>query len=353
MFATIHVPMSVRPSIRLDWENRANRTDPRASTLIPKLRPNSKLALVQGDNLDAMQALQADFGGKFALVYMDPPFFTGREHQRVTRQKGADGRPERTLSHGFDDRWQNLEQYLDALWPRLVAARNLLRPDGCLVLHVDSKTSHYAKILLDELFGSECFASEIIWRYRRWPAKTRNFQRVHDVLLRYVREPETAPIFNQLYEPLAASTRATWGSGKQRAVFDDQGRRLRSSTMTDASPGTPMGDVWEIGIVAPVAKERTGYPTQKPEALLERLINACTCPGDLILDPYLGSGTTIAVAAMLNRRAIGVDMNPASVQLTRERLDKLGETWTEANALPSDEFAKTRKAPGSRCERVA
>lgn len=345
--------MNARPSIHLHWENRGTKPAARTASLVPKLSSGAKLSLVQGDNLDGLEALRADFAGAVALVYMDPPFFTGREHQLVKRRKGLDGRPERTLSRGFDDRWNSLEEYLETLWPRLVAATKLLRPDGCLVLHVDSKTSHYAKILLDELLGPECFASEIVWRYRRWPAKTRNFQRVHDVLLRYVREPSRTPIFNQLYEPLAASTRATWGSGKQRAVFDSKGRRLRSTTMSDASPGTPMGDVWEIGIVAPVAKERTGYPTQKPEALLDRLISACTCPGDLVLDPYLGSGTTVAVAAMLNRRAIGIDVNPASIELTRERLARLGETWIETSALGGDELANLRKAAPAVRERVA
>lgn len=345
--------MSVSPKIRLHWENRAESASPGESSLVPKLRANAKVALVEGDNLTAMEALHPTFAERAALVYMDPPFFTGRAHQMVKRHKGSDGRPERTLSHGFDDRWDNLEQYLEALWPRLVAARNLLRPDGCLVLHVDPKTSHYAKVMLDELFGLDCFASEIIWRYRRWPAKTANFQRVHDVLLRYVRNASEAPIFNQLYEPLAASTQATWGSGKQRAVFDDQGRRLRSSTTADSSPGTPMGDVWEIAIVAPVARERTGYPTQKPEALLQRLITACTAPGDLVIDPYLGSGTTLAAAASLGRRGIGVDMNPEAIRLTRERLHALGQEVEDISHAVELDASKTRKAVPAVRQRVA
>src|SRR5690606_12776531 len=178
-------------------------------------------------------------------------------------------------------------------------------------------------------------ASEIIWRYRRWPSKTPNFQRVHDVLLRYVREPSVRPRFNQLYEPLAASTQATWGKGKQRAIVDDQGRRTRSSTTADASPGAPLGDVWEIGIVAPVARERTGYPTQKPEGLLERLIQALSDPGDLVVDPYCGSGTTLATAYRLGRRCVGMDVGAEARSVTLARLAAQGATPTVYDVMPS------------------
>lgn len=280
--------------------------------------------LVHGDNLAAMRAL-ALRGATFALAYLDPPFFTGRTLSQVTRRREPDsGRLVRTTRPAFDDRWDSLQSYLEALHHRVVAARNLLAPHGCLVLHVDPKTSHYAKVLCDEVFGPECFASEIVWRYRRWPSKTRNFQRVHDVLLRYVRDPDQNPRFVQLYEPLAASTLATWGDRKQRAVLDGTGRRARSSITAEPTPGTPLGDVWEIGIVAPVSRERTGYPTQKPEALLHRLICACTEAGDLVLDPYAGSGTTLAVCARLDRRVVGIDQSPRAVTTTRKRLRAAG-----------------------------
>jgi site-specific DNA-methyltransferase (adenine-specific) len=345
--------MSVRANVSLHWENRNVEVQPSGAKIVPVLASTSELGLVEGENLAALEALAKDLAGQVTLIYLDPPFFTGRTHQLVRRYRGREGRPERTLSHGFDDIWDNLEQYLDALWARLVLARRLLRSDGCLVLHVDPKTSHYAKVMLDELFGLDCFVSEIIWRYRRWPAKTPNFQRVHDVLLRYARDPACKPRFNQLYEPLAASTQVTWGDRKQRAVFDSEGRRRRSSVTRDGSPGAPLGDVWEIGIVAPVARERTGYPTQKPEALLERLIEACTCPGDLVVDPYLGSGTTLAVAARLGRRAIGVDLNPESLRLTRERLRALDATWVESKVVRGGDLKKARSAAMLPKRRVA
>jgi DNA modification methylase len=242
----------------------------------------------------------------------------------VERKRGKQGEIVRTLKPAFDDRWESLDDYLAALAPRIAAARELLLPEGCLVLHVDPKTSHYLKVLCDQIFGRDCFASEIIWRYRRWPAKTPNFQRVHDVLLRYVRDSRVPPRFQQLYEPLAPSTLATWGTRKQRAVTDESGRRTRSSVTAEATPGAPLGDVWEIGIVAPVAKERTGYPTQKPEALMTRLIESCTAPGDWVLDCYAGSGTTAAAARKLGRAALSIDESARALQVARKRLKTAG-----------------------------
>jgi site-specific DNA-methyltransferase (adenine-specific) len=326
--------------VRLVWPGRAENALPEPCELERVKNGDPGMALVRGDNLAALRAL-GERGDKAALVYLDPPFFTGREHTLVERRRVQSGF-ERTLKKAFDDRWESLDAYLGALVERVAAARELLLPEGCLVLHVDSKTSHYSKVLCDEIFGSDCFASEIVWRYRRWPSKTKNFQRVHDVLLRYVRDPKAEPRFRQLYEPLAPSTLATWGDRKQRAVTDRSGRRLRSSTTADATPGTPMGDVWDIGIVAPVAKERTGYPTQKPEALLERLVTACTEPGDLVIDPYVGSGTTLAVCARTGRRGIGIDIGRRALLLTKRRLRALGVEPTEERVIPlSDTESET------------
>jgi site-specific DNA-methyltransferase (adenine-specific) len=292
--------------------------------------------LLAGDNLTALKLL-AERPTRFALAYLDPPFLTGREHAQVVRKRGSGGEIVRTLKPAFDDRWESLDDYLAALRPRIAAARDLLLEDGCLVLHVDPKTSHYLKVACDQIFGRDCFASEIIWRYRRWPAKTPNFQRMHDVLLRYVKNPRVAPRFQQLYEPLAPSTLATWGTKKQRAVTDSTGRRTRSSSTDEATPGAPMGDVWEIGIVAPVAKERTGYPTQKPEALMSRIIESCSKPGDWVLDCYAGSGTTATVARKLGRGAVSIDESEAALEVARRRLKLAGFPASEERVLSSAE----------------
>ncbi|MEM9694727.1 MAG: site-specific DNA-methyltransferase [Myxococcota bacterium] len=276
--------------------------------------------LLEGDNLTLLrQLIRAEV--RAHLIYLDPPFFTQRLHHRVRRKRGRQGSIERTEHVAFDDRWQDLDHYLSELRERLRCTRDLLHPCGSIVIHVDPTTSHYVKVMADEVFGRSAFASEIVWRYRRWPAKTRNFQRMHDTLLRYVADPDAEPRFNQLYEPLAASTLATWGRNKQRAKVDGRGRRVRSTTTNEKSPGTPMGDVWEIGVIAPVANERTGYPTQKPLALLRRLITALSDPGDLVLDPYVGSGTTMVAALELGRQAIGLDRSSEALDVCRERLE--------------------------------
>lgn len=333
-------------SVRLVWQGKELRDEAAPAKLALVEEGDPSLRVVQGDNRAALGALRGELGGQVALAYLDPPFLTGRVHARVRRSRdGRSGKILRALSPAFDDRWDDLASYLAALRERVVAVRELLAPHGCMVVHVDPRTSHYVKVLCDEVFGEAAFASEIVWRYRRWPSKTANFQRVHDVLLRYVRDPSHPPRFAQLYEPLAPSTQATWGDRKQRAVVAKDGRRARSSKTDEASPGVPLGDVWDIGIVAPVARERTGYPTQKPEALLERMLLACTREGDLVLDPYAGSGTTLAVARRLGRRAVGIDESAVAIQVIRERLAALPATPRRERVIVA---AEARRAAGPR-----
>lgn len=329
-------------SVTLAWNDRDRAPRIPPARLEPVCSGSDTARLIEGDNLAVLSALAAE-GPRYALAYLDPPFLTGRQHHRVHRVRNrASGRIERGQTPAFDDRWVDLGHYLSTLKPRVAAARELLLEEGSLVLHVDSKTSHYAKVLCDEIFGPECFASEIIWRYRRWPSRTDNFQRVHDVLLRYVRCATAKSRFNQLYEPLAPSTLATWGKRRQRAVLDAEGRRVRSSSTQDLSPGVPLGDVWEIGIVAPVAKERTGYPTQKPEALLERVVGACSDPGDAILDPYCGSGTSVVVAAKMGRTAVGIDLNGEGLDIAQHRLEAHDVVARRERGLPASSPSKAR-----------
>ncbi len=338
--------MPARPALTKSQKSRAPQRLGAEPELELVRQGDPHCVLLAGDNLTGLELLKA-LPTRFALAYLDPPFLTGREHALVERKRGKQGQIVRTLKPAFDDRWSSLDDYLAALRPRIAAARELLLPEGCLVLHVDPKTSHYLKVLCDQIFGRDCFASEIIWRYRRWPSKTPNFQRVHDVLLRYVRDPRVEPRFRQLYEPLAASTLATWGTKKQRAVTDASGRRTRSSVTAEATPGAPMGDVWEIGIVAPVAKERTGYPTQKPEALMSRLIESCTAPGDWVLDAYAGSGTTATVARKLGRAALSIDESARALEVARRRLKLAGFPARELRVSESETraVAPTKAAP--------
>jgi DNA modification methylase len=271
------------------------------------------IRVVHSENFAAMCELQSA-GERFTLAYLDPPFFTGRTFET------ADG------ELAFADKWSSLDDYLAALSVRMCAAFDLLEPHGSIVIHVDPTVSHYVKVRGDALFGRSNFASEIVWRYRRWPAKCRNFQRMHDVLLRWT-TGRAEPTWNQLYEPLSTSTVEKWGNHSQQARFNREGTKRRSVGTADESPGVAMSDVWEISIIpggaAASGTERTGYPTQKPEALLKRLVMALTNEGNAVIDPYMGSATTLAVCHQLGRTAVGIDQSEVAIRHANERLKPL------------------------------
>jgi DNA modification methylase len=314
--------------VGLSWEGRQDAFSAGIAGEKPRIHvaEEGRGMLLHGDNRRCLVELARDFREKVTLAYLDPPFFTQRSFDAIVKTDGPRSGPLRSRPKkvAFDDRWTDRAEYLEALGQRLVLVRELLAPHGSVVVHVDPKTSHYIKVMGDEIFGEDAFASEIVWRYRRWPSKTPNFQRVHDVLLRWRKDPGAKPRWNQPYEPLAASTVATWGTNRQRAVFEGDGRRARSSTTAEPSKGVPMGDVWEIGVIAPVSRERTGYPSQKPEALLERIVSALSDPRDVVLDPYAGSGTTLAVAARLGRVFLGADQSHVAVDVATKRLRAAG-----------------------------
>jgi DNA modification methylase len=310
-----------------------NRLEPPPRVFLGRSANGSKGRLLLGDNRASLASIAGELTGRVTLAYMDPPFLTNRAFDAIdkdTEQPRSGPLKTRPRKFAFDDRWAGRGEYLEALGQRLALVRELLAPHGSVIVHVDPKTSHYVKVLCDGIFGDDAFASEIVWRYRRWPSKTPNYQRVHDVLLRYRKDPKAAPRWNQAYEPLAASTIATWGTNKQRAVIEQDGRRSRSRTTEEATKGVPMGDVWEIGVIAPISRERTGYPSQKPEALLDRIISSLSDPGDIVLDPYAGSGTTVAVAAKLGREFVGMDASEVAFGIARSRLEVLGISFEEA-----------------------
>lgn len=311
---------------------------------------NAPGLLFRGDNLEVLRRRVAD--ESIDLVYLDPPFFSQRTYEAVVRNKTDRGRARPKL-FAFDDsfRWdagaeaahsEVVERagplgvlldglarflgpsdrlaYLSMMALRLVEIRRVLKPSGSLYLHCDPTASHYLKLLLDAAFGERSFKNEVIWRYRRWPAKSRAFQRMHDVLLYYVKDPSSEHVFNTLYgyESLAESTRKTFGTKKQLADFSSGHRK--PGVVDAESRGPPLSDVWEVSVIAPIGKERLGYPTQKPEALLERVIRASSAPGDVVLDPFCGSGSALAVAERLGRRWIGIDRSEVALSLARRRL---------------------------------
>jgi site-specific DNA-methyltransferase (adenine-specific) len=305
--------------------------------------------LFYGDNLDVLRRHVAD--ESVDLVYLDPPFQSGRNYNIFFRNEAGLGAEEQVRA--FKDTWSwgleaeenfegvvheggNLAQamvalrsvlgecdllaYLAMMAPRLRELHRVLRSEGTLYLHCDPRASHYLKVLLDACFGGESFRNEIVWRYRRMPSISRDFQRVHDVLLRYTKDRSGEATFNQLYDGLAESTLKTWGTKKQNAVFRD-GHRTKSSLLEEESPGVPMGDVWDISIIAPSSKERLGYPTQKPEALLERVLLSSSSPGHVVLDPFCGCGTAVAVAEKLGRKWVGIDITHLAIGLIKYRME--------------------------------
>lgn len=257
------------------------------------------------------------FKSSIHVVYVDPPFDTGDIFSCKATVETPKGRV-RAKSTAYKDQWQAGGAYLELLREMLGGLIKLLHPRGSLFVHLDWRASHHARLLLDELLTPSAFRAEIIWRYRRWPTQTQNLQRMHDTILYYASGPGAVPVFHTLYEPLAASTLQAFGTQKQRADFSTGERR--PGVLPEESPGVPLSDVWDVGIVAPSGKERVGYPTQKPEKLLERILQISSNQGDLVLDCCSGSGTTAAVAERLGRRWIVCDVGGPAVQTTLRRL---------------------------------
>ncbi len=270
-------------------------------------QPPSQDQILLGDCLELLPRL-AD--RSFQLIYIDPPFNTGREQTRRTLQTVSDEAGDRV---GFEGRRyatrllaessyrDSFEDYLAFLAPRLEQAHRLLAREGTLYFHIDYREAHYCKLLLDEIFGRECFLNELIWVYdygarsrRRWPSK-------HDTILVYVRDP-TAYYFD--------------------AEEVDREPYMAPGLVTPekAARGKLPTDVWWHTIVPTRGAEKTGYPTQKPEGIVRRMVSASSRPGDWCLDFFAGSGTLGAVAAQLGRRYVLIDSNPEAVEVMRARL---------------------------------
>lgn len=282
--------------------------------------------LIYGDNLLAMQALLAgnegtglpSLRGKVDLIYIDPPFDSKADYRTKINLPGMDieQRPTVIEQFAYSDTWQDgTVSYLKMLYPRLMLLRELLSEKGSIYVHIDWHVGHYVKAILDDIFGKENFCNEIIWYYRRWNIAGSTYATNHDVLLYYGKD-KRYKIYNQLYIPKSEKSSAqgkTWIS-----VIDEYG--IRKSILTDIpTKGVPMPDVWDLSMINPVAKERIGYATQKPEALLERIIKASSNEGNLVCDFFGGSGTTAAVAERLGRRWITTDIGKPATLVMRKR----------------------------------
>lgn len=283
--------------------------------------------LIYGDNLLTIQALLSgdpDSGlpplrGKVDLIYIDPPFDSKADYRTPITLPGTkfEQRPTVIEQFAYTDTWkEGTISYLKMMYPRLVLMRELLSERGSIYVHIDWHIGAYLKIMLDDIFGKGNFVNEIIWYYRRWNIAGSSFATNHDNLLYYGKNKNNR-IYNQLFIPKSDKSSAQGKSWK--SVIDENG--IRHSIMTDEpTKGVPMPDVWNISMINPVANERVGYATQKPEALLERIIKASSNEGDLVCDFFGGSGTTAAVAEKLGRRWITGDIGKPASLIMRKRL---------------------------------
>jgi len=263
---------------------------------------------------DALALLGALADGSVDLAYADPPFATGQ----VRRGPGAGG-----AGHRYDDTLDDPAAYRAWLEPHLAELHRVLAPTGSLFLHLDHRMSAHARIALDAAFGREGFRNEIVWRYGlggRAPSNA--FARKHDVLLFYARGP--ANTFHRLRGGLTRAMEAKYAHSDDHGRYQNaHGRRYY------LKGGKPFDSVWDIPSIAPTAAERTGYPTQKPLALLERVIAATTDAGALVIDPFVGSGTTAVAAQRLGRRFVAGDCSARAIEVTCVRLER------EASSRPA------------------
>ena len=287
--------------------------------------------ILLGENLQLLGAFAAE---SFQLVYIDPPFNTGKVQARQTLQAvrdeegqhtGFQGRRYATTLLSSSSYSDSFDDYLAFLEPRLLHAHRLLKREGTLYFHIDYREAHHCKLLLDRIFGRECFLNEIIWAYdyggrtkRRWPAK-------HDTILVYVKDPRAYHFDSEEVdrEPYMAPG----------LVTPEKVARGKLPT-----------DVWWHTIVPTSGREKTGYPTQKPEGIVRRMVCASTRPGDWCLDFFAGSGTLGAVAAQLGRRYVLIDSNPEAVAIMQARLGGAGD---RAPAAKRSRRASTRARSGA------
>lgn len=275
----------------------------------PHAGPQNRL--IYGDNLAVMAALLPEYEGKIDLIYADPPFFTNRRFPaRVGRGEDSRRPREWRLADGYPDDWVDLDSYLDMLYPRLQLMHRLLSPTGCLYLHLDWHANSYARLLLDEIFGADRLINEIVWVYHG-PSPIRSaFNRKHDTILAYSKGKEYTFNVDAVREPYDPSTLKTFAAS----------RKAGFGKIPDLKRGKVPEDWWYFPVIARLHTERTGYPTQKPEALLERIILASSQPGDLVADFFCGAGTTPAVAERTGRRFLAVDSTWRAIHTTRVRL---------------------------------
>ena len=300
-----------------------------------------------GDNLDVLRGMDS---GTVDLIYADPPFNSNRNYAAPIGSKAAGAAFKDTWTlDDIDEAWlsiirdqhaaphavieaagaahgDGMKSYLCMMAVRLLEMHRVLAPSGSIYLHCDPTASHYLKLLMDAIFGRGNFRNEVVWHYRRWTGKAKRFQRLHDVVFFYTKSDKYH--FNVLYTDYTTGSRQRKEQGVLHRFKQGDEPVLVSVGSVDKK-GVPENDVWHIPFIAPSAKERIGYPTQKPIALLNRIIAASSNPGDVVLDPFCGCATALVAAENLTRQWVGIDISPLAVKLVRQRLAREVPLFTQ------------------------
>lgn len=288
--------------------------------------------LLFGDCFTVLKTLES---GSADLFYIDPPFFTQKVHALTTRDGSA--------RYSFKDLWSSREDYGGFLVDRLRECHRCLKSTGSLFFHCDENAGHLARLVLDEIFGPDRFQSEIVWSFRRWSNAKKGLMPSHQTILFY--SQSNAFKFNIATTSYSESTNID--QILQKRVRDERGKAIyardaNGGPVTNGGKrGVPLGDVWDIPYLNPKARERVGYPTQKPLLLLERIIELCTDPGDVVVDPFCGSGTTVVAAQLLGRKAIGIDTSQEALHLAAQRLENPIKTESRLLERGRESYART------------
>jgi len=270
--------------------------------------------IYHGNCVEKLKEIEANI---VDLIYFDPPFFTQRKHSLRNKDNSK--------TYEFDDKFNSIEEYLQLIEIVLQESKRVLKNTGSVFLHCDKTASHNIRVVMDMVFGRENFQSEIIWSYKRWSNAKKGLLNAHQVILFYSKAQHFK--FNTLYTDYSATTnldqilqdRERDENGKSVYKKDENGNVI----LGKEKKGVPLSDVWEIPYLNPKAKERTGYPTQKPVLLLNQILNIATDEGDLVVDPFCGSGTTCVSAKSLKRQFIGIDISQDAVELANSRLEEM------------------------------
>ena len=291
--------------------------------------------IIHGNCVETLKEIKAN---KVDLIYFDPPFFTQKKHSLKSKDNSK--------TYEFDDKYNSIDDYLSLIENVLEQSKRVLKNTGSVFLHCDKTASHNIRVVLDKIFGRENFQSEIIWSYKRWSNAKKGLLNSHQVIFFYSKTQDFK--FNTIYTEYSATTnldqilqdRERNENGKSVYKRDENGNPI----LGKEKKGVPLSDVWEIPYLNPKAKERTGYPTQKPVLLLNQILNIVTDEGDLVLDPFCGSGTTCVSAKLLKRNYIGIDISADAVELANSRLEEM--IISESNLLnkgTNEYFEKTEK----------